>query len=156
MADLRYGDISLLTKMGISNFERVKVGSVAKGIDILEPGVENGDISFDQVWSNLTEALANPENTAKNLFDRSKKISPTEEPPLRLIIEGEEEDTEKGLEIKSAMTFKSFLETNFETDSLPSLVLDSLTMYDDEDFFSSLKANPNIPPYMNDLKKYLV
>ena len=74
----RYGEIPLLTKMGISNFERVNVGSVAKGIDILEPGVENGDISFDQVWSNLTEALANPENTAKKLFDRSKKISPTE------------------------------------------------------------------------------
>jgi len=152
----RYGDISLLTKMGISNFERLKVGSVAKGIDILEPGVENGDISFDQVWSNLSEALANPENTAKKLFDRSKKISPSEGPPLRLIIEGEEEvNMEKGLEIKSAMTFKSFLDTNFETDSLPSLVLDSLTMYDDEDFFSGLKANPNIPSYMSDLKNYL-
>ena len=152
----RYGDISLLTKMGISNFERLKVGSVAKGIDILEPGVENGDISFDQVWSNLSEALANPENTAKKLFDRSKKISPTEGPPLRLIIEGEEEvDMEKGLEIKSAMTFKSFLNTNFETDSLPSLVLDSLTMYDDEDFFSGLKANPNLPSYMSELKNYL-
>ena len=34
----RYGDISLLTKMGIANFERLKMGSVAKGIDILEPG----------------------------------------------------------------------------------------------------------------------
>jgi hypothetical protein len=60
------------------------------------------------------------------------------------------------LELNSAMNFKSFLESNFDSNKLPSLVLDSLTMYDDEDFFSSLKANENIPPYMNDLEKYLV
>ena len=54
------------------------------------------------------------------------------------------------------MTFESFLESNFDSNKLPPLVLDSLTMYDDKDFFMGLKANPNIPPYMNDLEKYLV
>ena len=125
----RYGEIPILTKMGISNFERVNVGSLVKAIDILEPGVENGHFTFSQVWSNLTEALANPEDTAKKLFAISKTVSPTGKPPLRLIIEGEEEDLDIGLELKSASTYESFLQTNFETDVLPSLALDSLTMY---------------------------
>ena len=48
------------------------MGSALKGIDILEPGVDFGDITFHQVWSRLKKALANPENTALKLFDRSK------------------------------------------------------------------------------------
>ena len=72
-----------------------------------------------------------------------------------MIIEGETEHENRGLELNSAMTFESFLESNFDSNKLLSLVLDSLTMYDD-DFFSGLKANPNIPPYMNDLEKYLI
>jgi hypothetical protein len=62
-------------------------------------------------------------------------VSPTEKPPLTLIIEGEEVDNEVGL--RSMPTYESFLQTNFETDVLPSLILDSLTMYDDDEFFSS-------------------
>jgi hypothetical protein len=151
----RYGAVAILSKMGISNFEKLNVGSLVKGIDILEPGVEYGDFTFAHVWSNLSEALAHPENTAKKLFDRSKMVSPNQKPPLRLMIEGEDEDVDNRLELSPNMTYESFLQTNFETDVLPALVLDSLTMYDDEDFFVSLRANPNIPSFMSDLKNYL-
>jgi len=152
----RYGDKQIMSKLGVSKYEEIKVDSVLKGIDIIEPGIQHGDITFRQVWSRLKKALANPENTAMKLFERSKMVTLKGEQPLRLIIEGETEHEDRGLELNSAMNFKSFLESNFDSNKLPSLVLDSLTMYDDEDFFSSLKANENIPPYMNDLEKYLV
>ena len=71
----RYGDKQIMSKMGVSKYEEVNVDSVLKGIDIIEPGVQNGDISFRQVWSRLKEALANPENTAIKLFERSKEVS---------------------------------------------------------------------------------
>ena len=82
-------------------------------------------------------ALANPENTAMKLFERSKIVIPKGEPPLRLIIEGESEHEDRELELNPAMTFETFLQSNFDSNKLPSLVLDSHTMYDDEDFFSS-------------------
>ena len=152
----RYGDKQIMSKLGVSKYEEVDVDSVLKGIDINEPGIQHGDISFRQVWSRLKEALANPENTAIKLFESTKSANLKGEQPLRLIIEGETEHEHRGLELNSAMTFESFLESNFDSNKLPPLVLDSLTMYDDKDFFMGLKANPNIPPYMNDLEKYLV
>jgi 5-methylthioadenosine/S-adenosylhomocysteine deaminase len=151
----RYGDEPLLLKIGIPSFEEVKVGSLTKGIDVIEPGVENGGTTLAKVWVNLTDALSNPEDKLRKLFDRSKKISPTQRPPLRLIIEGEEEEMIRGVELKSATTFKSFLKTNFETDSISPLVLDALTMQNDHDFFSILKDNPNMPSYLSQLKNYL-
>lgn len=151
----RYGEEPLLLDIGISSFEQVQVGSLTKGIDVIEPGVENGETTFATVWTNLTETLSNPKKAVKRIFDRTKKISPTEKPPLRLIIEGEEDDMTKGLELKSASTFKSFLKTNFDTDSISPLVLDVLTMQDDHHFFSILKDNPNVPSYLSQLKNYL-
>ena len=136
----RYGDKQIMSKLGVSKYEEIKVDSVLKGIDIIEPGIQYGDITFRQVWSRLKKALANPENTALKLFERSKMVTLKGEQPLRLIIEGETEHEDRGLELNSAMTFESFLESNFDSNKLPSLVLDSLTMYDDDDFFSSLES----------------
>ena len=136
----RYGDKQIMSKLGVSKYEEIKVDSVLKGIDIIEPGIQYGDITFRQVWSRLKKALANPENTAMKLFERSKMVTLKGEQPLRLIIEGETEHEDRGLELNSAMTFKSFLESNFDSNKLPSLVLDSLTMYDDKDFFIELES----------------
>lgn len=151
----RYGDIKYMSKLKISGFEKIKVGSITKGIDILEPGVEFGKIAFSEVWSKLTESLANPEKTALGLFHTSKKVTSVEEEPIRLIIEDETEDTKERLAFRPDMTFESFLQSNFETQELQPLVPDSLTMHDDNDFFLGLKANENLPTYMADLKNYL-
>jgi 5-methylthioadenosine/S-adenosylhomocysteine deaminase len=152
----RYGKRRLLSQLGISKIEKIKIGSLTRGIDILEPGVEYGEITFRQVWSKLKEALANPATTAKRLFNISKTVTSREEAPLRLIIEDEVDDMNEPLKLSAAMTLESFVKSNFETDKLPSLVLDSLTMQDEDDFFPSLKVNPNIPSYLSDLKNYLI
>ena len=151
----RYGDVKILSKLEISVFEKLKVGSASKGIDILESGVDFGEITFEQVRSRLTEALANPKNTALKLFNRMKLRTLEEGEPLRLIIEDENEEMHKRLELRSTSTFKSFLQSNFDSEDISSTPIDAITMYEDHDFFPALKANPNIPPYMLKLKDYL-
>lgn len=152
----RYGDIKYMSSLKIAGTEKIKVGSVTKGIDILELGVEFGEITFQEVWSRLTESLANPRKTALRLFEKSK-IAPAagEEQPIRLIIEDETEEVREGLAVTPEMTFESFLQSNFDTQQFQPLVPDSLSMHGDVDFFRDLKANPNMPTYMSDLKNYL-
>jgi hypothetical protein len=62
----RYADIEILSKLEVSKYEKLKVDSIPKGIDILEPGIEYVDITFSQVCLNLADALTNPKNTAND------------------------------------------------------------------------------------------
>ena len=99
-----------MSKLGVSKYEEIKVDKVLKGIDMIEPRIQYEDVTFTQVWSRLNNALANPENTAMKLFERSKIVIPKGEPPLRLIIEGESEHEDRELELNPAMTFETFLQ----------------------------------------------
>ena len=44
----RYGDIEILSKLGVSKYEEIKVDEVSKGIDMIEPRIQYGDVTFTQ------------------------------------------------------------------------------------------------------------
>jgi len=171
----RYGNIELLEKFGVTNYEKIKVDDLTKGIDILEPNVNYGNITLSQSIAALTTAMATPLKTANALFANLRKGKDKErEPPIHLILEEDDgynnplSDRTLRLEEQSyvrpeeeqplliAPTISEFIRTNFGAEELKPLALDALTMYDpDNKFFDVLEINPNIPRYLDKLKDYL-
>jgi cytosine/adenosine deaminase-related metal-dependent hydrolase len=150
----RYGDPSLLKKLGIKTPETITVAGKKRGLDMLEPGVQYGDITFKAAKSNLLAALSRPAEAAKKLFDKFKRMK-RGDVPLRLIpLEEEEEITRPLLAAKSFNAFRA--KNSMAGDgTVVATELDTLAMYDDKDFFITLKNNPNVPHYLMKLEDYV-
>jgi hypothetical protein len=150
----RYGDPSILSKLGIKVPETITVAGKKKGLDMLEPGVQFGDITFKTVESNLTSALKKPAVAAKKLFDNFKRMKKGEA-PLRLIPLEEEEEIVRPLQ--AAKSFSSFRAKNSMPDggAVAATKLDALAMHDDKDFFGILTSNPNVPQYLARLEDFM-
>ncbi|MGE5705441.1 MAG: amidohydrolase family protein [Nitrososphaerales archaeon] len=154
----RCGDLDLLKELGVEVFEEITIGDRKKGVDIIEPNHEHGEVTLTQSISALEETLKNPVASARKLFTKMRLLKAGEE-PLHLILEEEQafdEGSPKKLIPKS--TFNSFMNANFETDDIQirKQRLDPLTMYGDTDFFSILNNNPNIPRFLEKLKDYII
>jgi 5-methylthioadenosine/S-adenosylhomocysteine deaminase len=153
----RYGDMDILSGIETEQvIENVTVGSAKKGINIFQPGVEHGDMTFEEVRANLQNALSNPTSTARRLFATLRSMQKGVE-PLRLVLqeEGEEDHFNKIYQLaKEDNQFALFIQKNFDVKTIHPRKLDSLTMYDDIDFFNTVNYNPNIPSYLKKLKDY--
>jgi 5-methylthioadenosine/S-adenosylhomocysteine deaminase len=153
----KYGDLELLNNFGLSHVEKLSIGSVTKGIDISEPDVEFGDYTFTEVRNKLSQALANPERTSRELFNKLRSLRPGEE-PLRLLVEGQEEEQQEQLmALRNSVSFARSHEDFFSSTfiGIKPMELDALTMSDDQDFFGTLSSNQNVPRYLDDLRLYL-
>lgn len=150
----RYGDLSLLKKFGVRVPETITVAKKKKGLDMLEPGVQYGDITFKVAKSNLTAALNRPAVAAKKLFDSFKRMK-RGEVPLRLIPLEEEEEVVRPL--MAAKSFSAFRAKNSMPDggTVAATELDTLLMHDDKDFFATMKSNPNVPGYLMRLEDFM-
>ena len=147
----RYGDLELLSNLGIDKPETITVQNRKKGLDILEPGMEHGEVTFRLAVSKLKETLSRPADAARKLFDDFKRMK-AGDVPLRLIPLEEEEEVNRPLSF-SAKTYGPFMADNFADMSTPRPTgLDSLVT--DKDFFKDLEENPNIPSYLKNLKQY--
>jgi 5-methylthioadenosine/S-adenosylhomocysteine deaminase len=145
----RYGDLELMDELEVAASDRIRVGSREKAFDIFEPGLKHGDMTLCQAQTALKTTMADPKTAAQNL-STTLAVSPEEE-PLRLIIE---EDVEPvGLAVED--TIEWFLNLNADTLNILPKELDPLTMLDDKDFIIILKANQNVPKYLNKLEEYL-
>ena len=151
----RYGNSELLSKFNIQQYETISIGqSIKKGIDILEPNVEYGDITFKEVKHNLSSALKNPEKSIKKTIRKYSEMKTLGEEPLRLIIEDEFSDEfNQPIITKNLNNFDLFFKDNFKDGISKSLKLDKLSMLSEIEFFKTLENNPNIPDELNNLKE---
>jgi len=177
----RYGDHKLLSKL-IKIPEKIKVKKIVKGMDILEPGKEYGNIKFSKVRSSLRNTLKNPHKATDRVFKSVQKFLKSREVPMELI---PDEDAELFLnkppshpnedmsvnetfdeflkrtnkrgkfDVTKIKTLNQFTEKVLETREIKMPKLDPLTMYDDKKFFKTLMKNPNIPKYLSNLENYL-
>jgi 5-methylthioadenosine/S-adenosylhomocysteine deaminase len=161
----RLGDPKLLSELGIVVPETFGIKSRKKGIDILEAGIEYGNITLRQVKTTLRGTMRNPQKATTKLSKQLMRMAPSEQ-PLRLIIE---DDSDDGSTIRSDRTLLSgaasareiisVLNTKFLAGRSVMPVfpkdLDALTMHDDKSFFATLKNSPNIPDYLDQLRGYL-
>jgi 5-methylthioadenosine/S-adenosylhomocysteine deaminase len=154
----RYGDTELLDSLGVQSYESIQIGSKAKGIDILEPGVPFGDITLQQVKSRLKEALQDPQKAARDFLKEPKiggaallQLEIEEDMPTSTTITGP-----SGVLTKvsnSDFLSKVINMTEAELGSFPR-ELDPLTMYESKGhFIDTLKSNKNVPKYLYGLEK---
>jgi 5-methylthioadenosine/S-adenosylhomocysteine deaminase len=157
----RYGDPDILHALGFQSLpEKIKVEKKEKMIDILEPGVEHGDLKLSKVRFNLTKTLNNPVSAINRLFTSIQKLKAGEQ-PLRLI-PLEEEDDQINRPLLLPNKVETFRAQNFSRSKKQlrfmsarrASKLDPLTMEKDRNFFRQLKENPNAPPYIPKLKDY--
>lgn len=151
----RYGNPELLSKFNVQRKEIISIGqSIKKGIDILEPEAEYGDMTFKVVKRNLTTALQDPEKSIKITMEKYSEMKTLGEEPLRLIIEDDfSNDLNQSILSTNLNNFDIFLNDNFKDGISKSLKLDKLSMLNEIEFFKTLENNPNIPDELNNLKE---
>ena len=153
----RFGDFDLLNMLGLQDFETLQIGSIKKGIDILEPGVAFGNITLEEVKTRLTETLQDPQKAARMYRDKPVTFKFGEEPP-QLEIEEFPVSVGDGSDVVPMFSISDVLErvigmTEAELSFFPS-ELDPLSIYEDKgSFFQTLKSNKNVPKYLYDLEK---
>lgn len=151
----RFGDPKILNQLGIQNCETIQIGSITKGIDILEPDVSFGEITLQQVRTRLAESLKDPKKTARDYKNRAKKIGAKAMPPQLLIEEISAFSSKPPIARKTAQDFLDQV-INLKDDDLKAFPkeIDSLTIYEDTaSFIQTLKNNKNAPKYLQDLQK---
>jgi 5-methylthioadenosine/S-adenosylhomocysteine deaminase len=155
----RFGDIDMLKKL-VVQFETMKIGEATKGIDILEPNSEFGNISIQQVKETLSQTLKDPRKAAKDYKEKPMTFGFGEAPALELEIEEIGVTPIDEPNVVPMFTIADVLDkvigmTDEELKSFPSK-LDPLSMYEDKaTFIQTLKANKIAPKYIHDLEKII-
>ena len=153
----RFGDVDLLNMLGLQDHETLQIGSIKKGIDILEPGVAFGNITLQEVKTRLTETLQDPKKAAHQYRDKPLTFGFGEVPP-QLEIEDFPDSNSGGLNVVPKFSISGVLDrvigmTEAELSSFPR-ELDPLSIYEDKGrFMQTLKSNKNVPKYLYDLEK---
>ena len=153
----RFGDFDLLNMLGLQDYETLQIGSIKKGIDILEPDVAFGNITLEEVKTRLTETLQDPQKAARKYKDKPVTFNFGEEPP-QLEIEEFPVSVGDGSDVVPMFSISDVLErvigmTEAELSFFPN-ELDPLSIYEDKgSFFQTLKSNKNVPKYLYDLEK---
>ncbi len=153
----RFGDVDLLNMLELQDHETLQIGSVKKGIDILEPGVAFGNITLQEVKTRLTETLQDPKKAAHQYRDKPLTFGFGEVPP-QLEIEDFPDSNSGGLNVVPKFSISGVLDrvigmTEAELSSFPR-ELDPLSIYEDKGrFMQTLKSNKNVPKYLYDLEK---
>jgi hypothetical protein len=147
----------LLNILGLQDYETLQIGSIQKGIDILEPGVAFGNITLEEVKTRLTETLQDPQKAARMYKEKPVTLKFGEESP-QLEIEEFPVSVGDGSDVVPMFSISDVLErvigmTEAELSFFPS-ELDPLSIYEDKgSFFQTLKSNKNVPKYLYDLEK---
>ncbi|HJT83506.1 MAG TPA: amidohydrolase family protein [Nitrososphaeraceae archaeon] len=132
--------------------ETITIESKNKKIDIFQSKFHDGKNTFEQVHSNLKNALYDLSSTAQLLFEKLRSIQKNQK-PLRLMIEGN--DDPRIHQRAKNTNFNLFIEESFGVKDFSSCNLDSLTTPEDDNFFVTINNNPNIPSYLKNLKYYV-
>jgi hypothetical protein len=133
--------------------ETITIESKNKRIDIFQSKFNYGNNTFEQVHSNLKNALDDLSYTDRLLFEKLRSLQKNQK-PLRLMIEGNDDPMihQRAKNTNSNL----FIEESFGVKDFSSCNLDySLTTPKDNGFFITINNNPNIPNYLENLKDYV-